>query len=177
MANPKITVLSEAFKGTSFELTEEQYSVGRKDSAQICIPDPTISGRHATFLRQEDGNYILRDENSTNGTWVNRDKLEQTETTLKNGDIIRFGAIELLYDTGDVARAPMPAASHGIDLNQMGTLRLNDKDLQNLGNQAAAKKVTQLRENAKSNTITYSALAILAIAVIVTIVYLFIKVL
>ncbi len=171
MANPKITVLSEAFKGTSFELTEEQYSVGRRDSAQICIPDPTISGRHATFHRAEDGAYILRDENSTNGTWVNKDKLEETETVLKNGDIIRFGAIELLYDTGEVSRQSAPA-THGIDLNQMGTLRLNDKDLQNLGNQQAAKKVTQLRENAKSNMIIYSALALFAVVIAIAIIYL-----
>ena len=107
---------------------------------------------------------------------MNNNKLESAETPLKTGDIIRFGAVELLYDNGEVARAAAPA-THGIDLNQMGTLRLNDKDLQNLGNQAAAKKVTQLRENAKSNFIIYSALAVFAIVVTVAVVYLFIKVL
>ena len=58
MSNIKITILSDKMHGTSYVLTNDSYTVGRSDTADICIPEPTISGHHCTFIKDEDGNYF-----------------------------------------------------------------------------------------------------------------------
>ena len=94
--HPKLTVLFEKLRGLSFELVEPQYTVGRKDNMDICIKDASLSGHHCDLIRMEDGNYLLRDNDSTNGTKVNNVPI--TEQELKNSDIILFGAVEVLFD-------------------------------------------------------------------------------
>ena len=95
--NPKLTVLFEKLRGKSFELNKDQMSAGRRDSMDICIKDASLSGHHCDFIRTEKGTYILRDNNSTNGTRVNNVPI--TEQELKNSDIIQLGGVEILYDS------------------------------------------------------------------------------
>ena len=76
MANAKITILSDKMRGTSFVLTNDEYSIGRSETADICIPEPTISGHHCTLIKMGDNEYAVRDEGSTNGSRINGEKLE-----------------------------------------------------------------------------------------------------
>ena len=99
MSNPKFTVLFEKLRGKTFEINRDAMSIGRRDSMDICIKDSTLSGHHADIIRSErDGKtvYILRDNDSTNGTKVNNVPI--TEHELKNSDLILFGAVEVLFD-------------------------------------------------------------------------------
>ena len=99
MSNPKFKVLYEKLRGKTFEINRDAMSIGRRDSMDICIKDATLSGHHADIIRSErDGKivYILRDNDSTNGTKVNNVPI--TEQELKNADIILFGAVEVLFD-------------------------------------------------------------------------------
>ena len=55
---PKLIILSEQFRGRTFELTKDQHTVGRVDERDICIKDPTVSTYHCRFVKS--GNtYIL----------------------------------------------------------------------------------------------------------------------
>ena len=93
--SPKITILSEQHRGKTFELTKDLYTVGRISERDICIADPTISTYHGSFVKS--GNtYILKDNNSTNGSRVNNEPI--AEKLLKNSDIIQLGDVEMLYD-------------------------------------------------------------------------------
>ena len=98
MGSVRILILSEQMRGTSFALTGNQYSIGRAESCDICISDPTISGHHCTLLKLEDERYAVRDENSTNGTKVNEEKVTDQIVPLSNGDILQVGAVEILFD-------------------------------------------------------------------------------
>ena len=92
--SPKITLLSEQLRGKTFELVNDQYTVGRIEERDICIVDPTISTFHCSFTRS--GNtYILKDNASTNGTRVNNVPIVEQE--LQNSDIIQMGDVEMLY--------------------------------------------------------------------------------
>ena len=96
--SPKITILSEQHRGKIFELTKDVYTVGRIEERDICIADPTISTYHGSFVKS--GNtYILKDNNSTNGSRVNNEPIMEKE--LKNSDIIQLGDVEMLYDCED----------------------------------------------------------------------------
>ncbi|XFA74044.1 ATP-binding cassette domain-containing protein [Thermosynechococcaceae cyanobacterium Okahandja] len=57
---------------------------------------PTVSQRHASLDRTPAGLYVLRDLNSSNGTYVNNQLLKSPHT-LQNGDQIRIGPFTLLY--------------------------------------------------------------------------------
>ena len=101
MSGPKFTVLYEKLRGTTFELNRESMSIGRRDGMDICIKDSSMSGHHADIITAErDGKkvYVLRDNDSTNGTKING--VQITEQELKNSDVILFGSVEVLFDSG-----------------------------------------------------------------------------
>ncbi len=120
--NPKLTVLFEKLRGKTFELNKEQMSAGRRDSMDICIKDASMSGHHCDFIRTERGTYILRDNNSTNGTRVNNVPI--TEQELKNSDIIQLGGVEILYDSSiggetETSTGGFGGRTHTINLDDM----------------------------------------------------------
>ena len=64
--------------------------VGREAGNDLIIPDPTVSRRHARIL-MEGGTLVLYDEGSTNGTFVNEQRV--VRQPLKAGDVVRFGKV------------------------------------------------------------------------------------
>lgn len=112
---PKITILSEQLRGKTFELNKDLHTVGRIEERDICIMDPTISTYHCSFIKN--GNtYLLKDNNSTNGTRVNNVPI--TEQELQNSDIIQMGDVEMLYDCDDKTSQAETRTQTGIDLNK-----------------------------------------------------------
>ena len=97
MGNPKLFILSEQLRGTAFSLTQDKYTVGRSDSCDICIADPTISGKHCSLVKLDDNSYAIRDENSTNGTLLNGKRVPADKyVKLSRGDKITIGATTLV---------------------------------------------------------------------------------
>ena len=92
---PKLIVLSSQFRGKQFELTNDFYTVGRSDERDICIKDSSLSSHHCDIIRKGE-TFVVRDNNSTNGTRVNN--VPVTEQELMNSDILQFGGIEVLFD-------------------------------------------------------------------------------
>ena len=93
---PKIVVTNTEFKDKEFELKEESISIGRLEDNQIELAESSLSSHHALFNRHESGNFILKDNSSTNGTYLNGEKLT-SEKLLKDGDKIRFGQMHCDY--------------------------------------------------------------------------------
>jgi EAL domain-containing protein (putative c-di-GMP-specific phosphodiesterase class I) len=67
------------------------FLVGRQTEASLSIPSTTVSRRHAEF-DLVDGELVLRDLGSTNGTSVNGIRLEQS-CALHHGDLLQFGQV------------------------------------------------------------------------------------
>ncbi len=165
MATVKITILSgtENMRGTSFTLTNESYSIGRSDTADICIPDPTISGHHCTLIRVADDSYAVKDEGSTNGTRVNGEKVTDQVVNLRGGDILQVGGIEILFDNSDEHHTEMRTMTV-INLDDTGTVNVPSSRMKNLGAKQG-KSGTPLRENKKSNMVFYAIIGVLGLAV------------
>ena len=72
-----------------FPLDRDVTSVGRSSECDIHIDDPLVSGRHAVIERVDDGAFQLRDLESTNGSFVNDDKVGTRP--LEHDDQLRFG--------------------------------------------------------------------------------------
>ena len=68
--------------------------VGRATSTDIRVPDANVSREHAVF-EDDDGQWFIRDLDSTNGTFVNGDPVQRVR--LRDGDVITVGVTELVY--------------------------------------------------------------------------------
>lgn len=132
---PKLTVLFEELRGKTFELDKETMSVGRRDTNDICIPHGSLSGHHADIIRAEKNGkvtYILRDNNSTNGTRINNVPVEG-EQELKNSDLILFGGVEVLFDGHDASSDRSSyTKSHTIDISGLDSTLTSAPALTNL---------------------------------------------
>ncbi len=163
--NPKLTILFEKMRGLVFELDKEQLSVGRKDGMDICIKESSLSSYHCDFIRQEDGSYLLRDNDSTNGTRVNNVPI--TEQVLKNSDIIQLGSVEMLYDSNDNAHSGTISRTHTIDLNSTEMNLAGVRDLSNLSPFAQAQRAKQQ----KVNTLIKLLIGVIVLVLIAAIVF------
>lgn len=82
-------------QGKRYNLTKPSMIMGRDVSAEIVIDDANVSRKHAEFLVQAD-EIQLRDNGSTNGTFVNDKKIEGV-VTLKKEDMVKIGNTILKY--------------------------------------------------------------------------------
>ncbi len=80
--------------GSRFLLDEDLTSAGRHPDSDIFLDDVTVSRRHAEFVRSDDG-FIVRDVGSLNGTYVNRERIEQV--ALASGDEVQIGKFRLVF--------------------------------------------------------------------------------
>ncbi|WP_156346592.1 FHA domain-containing protein, partial [Verrucomicrobium spinosum] len=78
-----------------FDLVEDRLSLGRNARNEILIENEGISSFHAELLRQADGHYEVVDLNSSNGTFVNDERVKRA--TLKPGDKVNFGHLEARF--------------------------------------------------------------------------------
>jgi pSer/pThr/pTyr-binding forkhead associated (FHA) protein len=83
--------------GSRFLLDTEVTSAGRAPDSDIFLDDVTVSRRHAEFTRAAQG-YLVRDVGSLNGTYVNRERIE--EVLLADGDEVQIGKYRLVFLTG-----------------------------------------------------------------------------
>ena len=99
--------------GHTFTLGTDPVIIGREaPSAKFVIADPAVSRRHAQISRQDDG-YMIEDLNSTNGTFINAQRVVGA-VPLTPGDLIELGtAVTLSYDTLDLDNVTMLALNQG----------------------------------------------------------------
>jgi len=86
--------------GSRFLLDGDLVSAGRHPDSDIFLDDVTVSRRHAEFTRTED-TFTVSDAGSLNGTYVNRDRIEQV--ALKDGDEVQIGKYRLVFYAGHEA--------------------------------------------------------------------------
>jgi hypothetical protein len=80
--------------GCRFLLDRAATSVGRHPNSDIFLDDVTASRRHAEF-RRENGQFLVVDIGSLNGTFVNRKPVQSS--VLANGDEIQIGKFRLVF--------------------------------------------------------------------------------
>ncbi len=85
----RLVMRSGPTPGKVYELEQETLLIGRDINSHIVINDVEISRKH-TQLRMQSGEYVIEDLGSTNGTFVNNQRLMGPHL-LKNGEIITLG--------------------------------------------------------------------------------------
>jgi predicted component of type VI protein secretion system len=101
--------------GAAFTLEGDQLTIGRDSANEIVINDAEVSRRHARLTFQG-GKYVLEDLGSTNGTFVNGQRLAGPRV-LKAGEVVSFGEKIVLvfeattFDAGATVISPRAAAA------------------------------------------------------------------
>jgi Inner membrane component of T3SS, cytoplasmic domain len=88
-APQQLLVTTGALAGTSVGLADQQITIGRADDATLVLSDDYASTRHARLFPQ-DGQWLVEDLGSTNGTYLDRQKVTQP-TPVPVGVPIRIG--------------------------------------------------------------------------------------
>jgi pSer/pThr/pTyr-binding forkhead associated (FHA) protein len=85
----QMVVTAGPLAGRTFPLTDAQITIGRADDATLVLTDDYASTRHARIFPQ-DGQWIVEDLGSTNGTYLDRQKVTQP-TPVPVGVPVRIG--------------------------------------------------------------------------------------
>ena len=107
----EITAYLEIDNGDRYDVAKGETVLGRTDPVEEIHPDVDlgiykgfdlgVSRRHAVILREED-QYSVEDLGSTNGTIVNREKIQPGERTpLKEGDTIFLGRLKAVFHNAE----------------------------------------------------------------------------
>ena len=83
--------------GSKFFLDKPATEIGRHPDSDIFLDDITVSRRHAE-IKRDGAAFSLHDVGSLNGTYINRERVE--EASLRSGDEIQIGKFKLVYLTG-----------------------------------------------------------------------------
>jgi pSer/pThr/pTyr-binding forkhead associated (FHA) protein len=117
---PCLVGLEGPESGRRFQVAEETFSLGRGVDNQLRLAGRFVSRRHALIIFQN-GQYVLRDRDSTNGTYVNGQRVG--EYVLRSGDRIQIGPSVLEFQLPDALpkrsatlvhsppRSPLPPSS------------------------------------------------------------------
>ena len=127
-----LLVLQGPDKGRRFELPDQPILMGRESRA-LPLSDQTTSRRHAE-MRPEGDDWILRDLGSSNGTYINGQRVEKP-IALKMGDQIRVGRSLLVVgiQPGMTRTTPgqvtLMGAEAGMDSSIINTLPSNEDSM------------------------------------------------
>ena len=95
MEGPALVVRSGGGRaGEHFVPQGERTTIGRSPDCDIFLDDVTVSRQHAVLRRNADS-FVIEDQGSLNGTFVNRRRIESAELT--DGDEVQVGKYRLTF--------------------------------------------------------------------------------
>jgi hypothetical protein len=98
---------SEAEHEKPIPLTGAEVTLGSDASlSTIPVDDPSVSRLHAQLLRRAGGDYVIRDQNSVSGTWVNYEPVPEGGRRLQHEDLIHIGRTALRFELSSPPASP-----------------------------------------------------------------------
>jgi len=95
-------------KGRVWE-SDNLLRAGRLASLEIVLDDSSVSRRHAEVRLANDNQWLVRDLESTNGTYVNGARLGATEQALRPRDVVQFGKVAMLVELVEASMEGPPS--------------------------------------------------------------------
>ncbi len=154
--NPRLIAISGPRKGSIFNLTEAETTVGRDPANRVVVSDQALSRRHCV-IQNEGDRLKLVDLESRNGSFVNG--VPVRERWLGHGDRIEIGESVLFFLLRD-EEAAAPAPSEELEEAASSTLRLRRGDLPDLQLQETAERPFAVRNARDLNTLLKISAAI-----------------
>ena len=169
----KLIILNQGMTGRTFDLNIERTTVGRVEDNTFQIADASVSSHHAEIILRGP-EILIRDLNSTNGTFINGEKI--SEVVLQPGQTLRFGQVELKIDDGKPASAPAPVApKKSVDSTMIMPRGVSLNELEHGGNRPAGfdTNTTFSKKKNKANKYFIIVGVIVGVVIVALIIYLF----
>jgi pSer/pThr/pTyr-binding forkhead associated (FHA) protein len=157
----KLVVLSAGMTGRTHELKVDKTTIGRVEDNAFQIAEPSVSSHHCEVLLRG-SEVVVKDLNSTNGTYINGEKV--TESTIKPGQLLRLGQIEMRLETD----APASAAKKHIDqtLVMQRGVSLNELEQGTRQGGFDTKGTGFSKKDDKGNKIFWIVVALVGVAIV-----------
>jgi len=164
----KLVILSQGMTGRSHELKVDKTTIGRVDDNTFPIAESSVSSHHCEILLRG-SDVIVNDLNSTNGTFINGDKVTG-EAVLKPGQVLRLGQIELRLEVDGAASAPTatpnaPAAKKDNTVVMQRGVSLTDLEQGTRGFETSSGKGFTKKDN-KGNKIFLIAAIVVGVIIV-----------
>jgi len=92
---PKVSKMNTLWlvpdNGEPIHVTRDKAVVGRAPQLDVVVNDPSVSRTHAALERDSDGSWLVSDQTSVNGTWIDGQRV--IKAVLRAGQVVRFGAV------------------------------------------------------------------------------------
>lgn len=92
---PRLSERKTDGTGREFDLRKDRLTIGRHRESDVFLEDLAVSRLNTTISHDASGAFILKDENSANGTYVNGERI--TEHVLQDGDEVQVGQTTLIF--------------------------------------------------------------------------------
>jgi pSer/pThr/pTyr-binding forkhead associated (FHA) protein len=125
----KLVIQNQGMTGRACELHTDRTTIGRVEDNTFQIADPSVSSHHCE-VHLRGGEVLIRDLNSTNGSFINGEKI--AESILKPGQTLRLGQIELKLEA-EGAPAPVVPAKKAADSAMVMPRGVSLSDLESSG--------------------------------------------
>lgn len=102
---PYLAAITGPLRDRNFAITSDYFTIGRSTENELVIEGGLVSRQHALIVRQQ-GQYILYDRESTNGTWVNGSRIAQH--VLQPGEQIQIGSAVFVFQRAGVPVEAQP---------------------------------------------------------------------
>jgi pSer/pThr/pTyr-binding forkhead associated (FHA) protein len=94
ISGPALVVRSGGGRAGETYHPEGETTIGRSPDCGIFLDDVTVSRKHAVLV-ERNGNFVVEDQGSLNGTFVNRKRVESAQ--LEDGDELQIGKYRLTF--------------------------------------------------------------------------------
>ena len=133
----KLQAITAEFTGQEISI-ERDMLVGRDQDAEILLQSKDISRKHAALLFRDDHVWV-KDLKSTNGTFVNGERVEQEqEIELHDGDMLQFASFMFMILAPERYKAHLPA----IEVQPVTTVP-HDQGMPSIAERAAETGITR----------------------------------
>lgn len=141
---PKLTLVLDRKPVQVYDMNQPVIRIGRGESMDVVIDNVSVSRRQAE-LREENGAWTVRDLGSSNGTFLNGQRLT-ADHPLHAGDEISFGKFSLFFERAFTEALPVAegvVSRAGAEVG--GTLQMRPEEIERLQRAAALKRGAQIQ--------------------------------
>jgi pSer/pThr/pTyr-binding forkhead associated (FHA) protein len=168
----KLVIQNQGMTGRVCELHTDRTTIGRVEDNTFQIADASVSSHHCE-VQLRGGEILIRDLNSTNGTFINDARI--TESALKAGQTLKLGQVELKLeaDGAPAASGSAPAASKkSVDSTMVMSRGVSLGDLESSGRPTGFESGTVFsKKKNKANTYFLVGAVVLVIVIVGLLVY------
>lgn len=93
-------IITEGNEETRVRLTQKPFFIGRSSKCHLTLEDSMISGKHLAVKLNSESRVVIKDLETTNGTYLNGNKIQ--ETFLYIDDFVQIGKVKMVIDDSEM---------------------------------------------------------------------------